>query len=83
MMHSFPAQTAVQLGAVLRGYRRERGLTQGELASRIGLTQKAISLAETAPERMGVERLFRILAGLNVELLLRDRAAAPGRPAEW
>lgn len=81
-MITFSAQTPAQLGAVLRGYRRMRGLTQEQLASRLGLTQKAISHAETSPERMGVDRLFQILAGLNVEFALRDRAS-PKTQSEW
>jgi HTH-type transcriptional regulator/antitoxin HipB len=81
-MVTFLAQTPAQLGSVLRGYRRQRGLTQGQLAARVGLAQKAISFAETHPDRIGVERLFRILAALEVELVLRDKAAHAPK-TEW
>ncbi|WP_158623707.1 helix-turn-helix domain-containing protein [Corallococcus llansteffanensis] len=81
-MITFSAQTPAQLGAVLRGYRRARGLTQDQLATRLGLTQKAISHAETYPDRLGVDRLFQILAGLNVEFVLRDRTPQKTQ-SEW
>jgi HTH-type transcriptional regulator / antitoxin HipB len=50
-------------------------MTQGQLAARIGITQKAVSIAETHPERIGVERLFHLAAALEVDLVLRDRRA--------
>lgn len=81
-MRPYPVQTPEQLGAILRGYRLERELTQGDLAKSVGLAQSAISFAETHPDRIGVERLFRILAGLNVELVLRDRGSR-NTSSEW
>ncbi|NPC48275.1 helix-turn-helix domain-containing protein [Corallococcus sp. AB032C] len=81
-MRPYPVHTPEQLGAILKGYRREQDMTQGDLAHRTGLAQSAISFAETHPERIGVERLFRILAGLNVELVLHDRRSRPPS-SEW
>jgi HTH-type transcriptional regulator/antitoxin HipB len=78
----FAAHTPAQLGAVVRGFRRQLGLTQQQLAARVGLAQKAISLAETHPERMGLERLFQLLGALGLHLVLRDQAT-PKRPVEW
>ena len=82
-MNAFPAHTAHQLGAILRGYRLQRGLTQAELASQMGVAQKAVSLAETHPERMGVARLFGLLSALQVELVLRDRQGAGPAAGGW
>ncbi len=79
----FSAHTPEQLGAILRGFRRERRLTQQQLASKVGLAQKAISVAETHPERMGLPRLFQLLAALDVELALRDKAAQRRPRTEW
>ncbi len=79
----FPAHTPEQLGAVLRGFRRQRGLTQAQLAARVGLTQKAISIVEAHPETIGVERLFRVLAALQVELSVRDKAPILPSKAQW
>ncbi len=71
----YPAKTPGQLGAILRAFRRSRGMTQAQLAARIGIPQKAVSIAETHPERMVVERLFHLVAALEVDLLLSDRRA--------
>ncbi|HVE84029.1 MAG TPA: helix-turn-helix domain-containing protein [Myxococcales bacterium] len=79
----FTAQTAEQLGEILQGFRRQRGLSQRALAERIGVAQKAISAAEVHPDRLTVRRLYQLLGALDVELSLRDRRspAAPG--TEW
>ena len=82
-MASYVATTAKQLGAVLRGFRRERGLTQQQLAARLGLAQKAISAAETHSDRVGVERLFQLLSVLDVELVLRNKTTAKPPRTEW
>lgn len=82
-MGAFLAKTPEQLGAILRGYRQQRSLTQQELAARLGLPQKAISLAETRPERMSLARLFQLLGALGVELTLRERAPLGTSKAEW
>jgi HTH-type transcriptional regulator / antitoxin HipB len=79
-----PVRTPEQLASVLRGVRAERGLTQQELADRIGLLQKAISAMEHTPGKSSVDRLFKLLSGLGVELVLRDRAPSPGkRKTDW
>ncbi|MHB8876629.1 MAG: helix-turn-helix domain-containing protein [Myxococcaceae bacterium] len=80
---NFPAHTPGQLGAIVRGFRRMRGLTQQQLASRVGLAQKAISIAETHPERMGLGRLFQVLGALDVELLLCDKEPRQRSRADW
>ena len=83
MATPFTAQTAEQLGEILQGFRRQRGLSQRALADRIGVAQKAISAAERHPGRLTVRRLYQLLGALDVELALKDRTspAAPG--AEW
>jgi HTH-type transcriptional regulator / antitoxin HipB len=83
MMAVFLAKTPQQLGAILRGFRGQRGLTQKDLAARLGLPQKAISLAETRPERLSVERLFHLLGALDIEVSLQDKKAPLATEAEW
>jgi HTH-type transcriptional regulator/antitoxin HipB len=81
-MDAFLTKNPAQLGAILRGFREQRGLTQQALAGRLGLPQKTISLAENHPERMKVARLFQLLGALGVELTLQNAGAASSR-AEW
>lgn len=83
MAQPFAAQTAEQLGEILQGFRRERGLSQRELAQRIGVAQKAISAAERHPDRLTVRRLYQLLGALEVELALRDRRSPGATRAEW
>lgn len=81
---NFPALTPRHVGDVLRGFRVQRGLTQAQLAHRLALTQKAISIAETYPERLTLDRLFDILAALEVQLYFEDKRERPASPkAEW
>jgi len=82
-MKTFPVKTAAQLGAILRGFRVERGLTQVALAAAVGVSQKAISIAETHPERLALKHLLPLLGALQVDLLLRDRQGQKLPRAEW
>lgn len=78
----FAARTPEQLGSVLRGFRRQRGLTQAQLGARVGLAQKAISAVESHTRSVGVEQLFKILAALEVELSVQERDPNPSS-SEW
>ena len=82
-MRSFVATTADQLGPLLRGFRRQRGMTQQQLAAGLGLAQKAISETESHSGRIGVKRLFQLLSALEVELVLSDKRAPKGSKIEW
>lgn len=78
----FLALTPSQLAQVVRGYRRARGLTQHQAAARGGLLQKTVSALETAPDRAAIESLLKLLAALDVELVLRDKLAGSAKPAK-
>jgi HTH-type transcriptional regulator/antitoxin HipB len=81
-MNEYPIKTPQQLGFVLQGYRRERGLTQKDVGSRVGLAQKAVSKIELEPGRAGLSQIFKMLAALELELVVRPRGT-PGRRSEW
>ena len=57
------------LGARIRELRRERGLTQEELAERAGLHSRYISRIELGGANFGVSVLFDIARGLSVEVI--------------
>lgn len=78
----FPIKTPQQLGAVLRGFRRDRQLTQANAGARAGLAQNAVSEIEGNPGRSSVDRVFRLLAALEVEIVLRPRQNK-GTSADW
>ncbi len=59
----------VQLvGPKIRQLRKERKLTQTELASRIGIQQSDLSRMEKGEYRVSLDTLFKILAVFNVSI---------------
>ena len=78
------ARTPQQLSSVLKSLRQLRQAAQGEVASRVGLRQKTISLIEADVSRTSVGTLFRLLSALDVELVLRDKRKSNAKPeVEW
>lgn len=72
-----------QLGLLLKGVRRQQGLSQQELALKAGGTSQArLSQLELQPGRLTLERLLLITAALDLELVVRPRQSS-NEPAEW
>lgn len=72
-----------QLGVLLRGVRQQQGLSQQDLARKVGGTSQArLSQLELQPGRLTVERLLLVLAALDLELVVRARQNS-SEPAEW
>ena len=74
---------ADKIGQILRGVRRDLGLTQEQVGLRAGLPQKEVSKMETSGERTNVERLFRFLSALELEIVIRPRGAKAHLRDEW
>lgn len=85
-MSDFPVHTAEQLIPLFAAFRKRSGLSQAELAQRLGVGQQTVSQLERHPDKATVERLLRALAELDVELVLRDKKtavrSAPGASRE-
>lgn len=79
------ARTPKQLGQILRGYRKQKRLSQKESGDRVGLLPKTISTLESEPERSSLESFFKLLSALDLELVLRERGTGPKptRKTEW
>ncbi|HEX8406311.1 MAG TPA: helix-turn-helix transcriptional regulator [Duganella sp.] len=75
-MSEFPVRTAEQLPTLLQAFRKQSGLTQAEVALRLGVTQQTLSALERNADKVGAGRLLQLLGILGVELVLRD--GAPG-----
>jgi len=56
------------VGPKIRQLRKERKLTQTELASRIGIQQSDLSRMEKGEYRVSLDTLFKILAVFNVSI---------------
>ena len=66
----YPIKTLSQLASVLKGFRKEKGLTQGAVAERLGITQQSYAHFEANPATATLERLFMVLRMLGVEIFL-------------
>ena len=60
------ASPAAGIGSRLRRLRKERGLTQSDLACQIGIQQSDLSRMEKGEYRVSLDNLFKILAALEV-----------------
>jgi len=66
----FRIYTPAALGAALRHYRRQAGLSQAELAERTGLHRTYVSDLERGKETEHVKRLLRLFKDLGVRMTL-------------
>lgn len=76
-MAQFTVRTPDQLPALLQGFRKEAGLTQGEVAQRLGVSQQTYSAMERNADKVGAARLLRLFHILGVELSVGKPAPEP------
>lgn len=79
---SHPVLTAMQVGRILQSARKARNLSQQQVASRVGLSQKRISALELSPGAISVDQLLALCATLGLELVIQQKPEASGSPAE-
>jgi HTH-type transcriptional regulator/antitoxin HipB len=75
----FPVNTSAQLPPVLRGLRKQAGLTQAEVAARIGTTQQTYARIEADPSTTSVGRFLAILQAIGAGMALQV-AGSPAKP---
>ena len=78
-MEDFPVRTPDQLPGLLQSFRKAAGLTQADVAARLGVTQQTLSALERNATTVSAARLMKLLAILGVELVLRKPASSPAR----
>jgi UDP-N-acetylglucosamine 1-carboxyvinyltransferase len=68
---TLPTTTAPlrEVGALIRGARQGKGLTQSQLAERVGTSQSAINRIEQGGQNMSLDLLSRISAALDSEIV--------------
>jgi HTH-type transcriptional regulator/antitoxin HipB len=77
-------RTPRQLAQVLRAWRKGKKLTQLVAGKNVGLLPKTISALEQKPEGSSIASLFRLLSALDLELVVREKAASRHRTdPEW
>lgn len=69
---SFRVYTPASLGAAIKHYRKQAGLTQAELAERAGIHRSYLSELETGADTEQLRRIFRVLRQLGVRMTLQE-----------
>ncbi len=73
----YTVRTPEQLPTLLKAFRKQAGLTQGQLAMRLGITQQTVSALERNADKVSADRLLQLLGILGVDLLLQSRGREP------
>ena len=63
------------LSVYLRDERKRRGISQSQVADLVGLRQGTVSRFESAPEKMQLDTLFRLLSALELELDVKPKGS--------
>lgn len=64
-----------QLSQHLRSLRKARGLSQAELAARMGVVQSRVSAIEKNAASMSIEQLHKVLSALDASMVIRFPAS--------
>ncbi len=76
------ARSPRQLGNIIQRSRKQRGLTQTELAQLSGLRQEMISRIETGHEGTKLSSIYALFAALDLELLVDSRSGKASKEIE-
>ncbi|SMD08753.1 helix-turn-helix domain-containing protein [Novosphingobium sp. B1] len=76
------ARSPRQLGNIIQRARKQRGLTQTELAQLSGLRQEMISRIETGHEGTKLSSLYALFAALDLDLLVDTRGGKASKEIE-
>ncbi|MFK0297728.1 helix-turn-helix domain-containing protein [Brevundimonas sp. NPDC090276] len=73
----------VPLGARLRSIRENHGLTQAEMARRLGISTNQWGRHESGANRLPAARLWQFCEAMKIEVeaMFRDQPFAPAKPA--
>ncbi|HEF0058174.1 TPA: helix-turn-helix transcriptional regulator [Citrobacter freundii] len=72
----YPLKTINQLRPLLIGFRKVNGLTQKDIAERLGVTQQTYARLEANPSSASIERLFKVFTVLGVGIELSSPLAS-------
>ena|ERR1700733_2096351 len=79
-MKDMALHNAQQLGAAIRLKRREKGLTQSELAKLLGAERKWVLNLESGNSKAEIGLLLRAIEVLDLRAFLTDKAQSEQRP---
>ena len=81
-MNDFTIKNPKQLGAVLRGYRTSKKMSQQGVGMKAALPQPIVSKIESNSGRIALSRLLKVLAALDLELVIRPKSKK-NTSTEW
>ncbi len=67
----FHLYTAASIGPAIRHFRKQAGLSQSELADRIGITTSYLSRLENGQETEQFRRIVALLKQLGIRIILQ------------
>jgi len=62
-----------QIKPILVGFRKSNGLSQKALAEKLGISQQSYQVPESSPQKVTIERLFKVLSILDIKLQLVEK----------
>lgn len=65
---NYTINTLDQIKPILVGFRKSNGLSQKALAEKLGISQQSYQTLESAPQKITIERLFKVLSILDIKL---------------
>lgn len=74
------ATSPQSLGLILRSVRKMKGLSQTEAGKSVGIDQTTMSKIEGGESNTRIDTLFRLLAALDMEMIVRPRDKTPDVP---
>jgi HTH-type transcriptional regulator/antitoxin HipB len=74
---NYSIKTLSQLPLILKGFRKERRLTQAAMAEKLGITQQSYAYFEANPAAATLDRVFMVLRLLGVEISLDQTVSDP------
>ena len=76
----YTINTLDQIKPILVGFRKTNNLTQKALAEKLGISQQSYQALESAPQKVTIERLFKVLSILGVKLQFIDHTKVHAKP---
>lgn len=76
------ARSPRQIGNLIQRARKQRGLTQTELANLAGLRQEMVSKIETGHDSTRLSALYSLFAALDLDMLVEHRSSRPAKDIE-
>jgi len=72
MVSTYLIQTLESLPMFIKAFRRQKGVTQADMAEKLGISQQAYARFEGNPQLATLERLFLVLRILGVNISLEQ-----------